>query len=223
MADWRLETFVDLVQCAFRESGVFQREGSHDLLTAEALTVSGRRYVALLAGSANARHRALHANDSRRHELNTFPLRLRGNGEVDVCIVARPLEDSDEAAPDEHPAPFAPTEQLPWVAVREFHVRVFDLAENDLGVRCLRIEYDARSAAAPAQERWLRDWHRILGDNPAHSRWHVHVNSGDDAQGTLRGEFTDNDLRLAIGAPNPLTLVLSFAAWYQHVLRQQRP
>lgn len=222
MADSRLEDIADLVQAAFRDSRLFKREPpGTDLLTVEQLRVEAHTYVALLAGDKSATHPALRGNVSRSRMLREFPLRVREGGEVQVCMVLRPVTAPADAESSEQAAPFAPHENLPWVAMREFHLRLFDLANNRLGLRSLRVEYDARAHRMLAQETWLRRWQRALGMNPAHTPWHVHINSGDDVGPAERGEFSDDDLRLALSTPNPLALVLSFAAWYQRILLQR--
>ena len=101
----------------------------------------------------------------------------------------------------------------------------FDLSDGKFGLFNLRWEVDTREAGKPPREHWLRDWKRTLRHNPAHPSSHLHFNTQPKASPVERSrgleEPGENDLRLAIGDPNPLAFLLSVAAWVRRNLEFQ--
>ena len=80
----------------------------------------------------------------------------------------------------------------------------------------LRWDFDPAAAYAAPQEKWLQRWKPIIGFNPAHPPSHLHINQkpldhftrSRDAQA-----YSPDELRLAIGVPNPLAFLMSIAVW----------
>ncbi len=123
-------------------------------------------------------------------------------------------------------AHYAPGDTIPLVEIMKGRISLdFDLHEGRFGLFNLRWEVNAREAGKPPREDWLRDWRRTLGHNPAHPSSHLHFNSHPKASSVERSrgleEPGENDLRLAIGDPNPLAFLLSVAAWVRRNLEVQ--
>jgi hypothetical protein len=123
-------------------------------------------------------------------------------------------------------AHYAPDEKIPFVEIMKGRINLdFDLPENKLGLFNLRWEVDPRESRKEPLDTWLKEskWWRTLGFNPAHPLSHLHFNSepkgspGDRSWGW--DEPAENDLRLAIGDPNPLAFLLSVAVWVRRNLK----
>ncbi|MDA1014040.1 MAG: hypothetical protein O3A00_06255 [Planctomycetota bacterium] len=65
-------------------------------------------------------------------------------------------------------------------------------------------------------DRERHPWKDALAFNPAHPPSHLHINQTPlDEYESLRdaGTHSPAELRLTVGVPNPLALILSVAAW----------
>jgi hypothetical protein len=128
----------------------------------------------------------------------------------------RPFDPGAEIlAPHHHVTLYAPGEKIPFVAIREGHLRVTHLPDNNNArLDSIRWELDPVEGRRIPMEESLRDWHATLGCNPAHPPSHLHFNSPPQPIGRSPVQAAiSNDLRLAMGVPNPLGMILSLSNW----------
>jgi hypothetical protein len=136
---------------------------------------------------------------------------------MSLLLVVRPVRPPFSSLTDlENVSTFAPAENLPFVKIRDgSYLRCWDLNDSDRRVQSLRWELDAQQSRTDPIEPWLREWKQYVGFNPAHSPSHLHINAPAFMPNALddRIEHSAEELRLGIGVPNPLCLILSLAAW----------
>lgn len=223
MQRYPLEAAAKLVQSAFRDSGIFVREGGREVLEQQIVRGNTQRYVVLAAGIGQQDSQTYFSNERGRQDaLRDYPLRLHGDASADILLCLRPATPGEPLEANETRTSFAPNETaLSHVAIKAAHLRFFRLPDNPLHLRSLRLEYDPQRTDTPPAEAWLRVWAQTVQDNPAHPLIHLHVNSGDEASwaATPRrpANRRDENLRLGVGFPNPLIAVLSLACWYRRM------
>jgi hypothetical protein len=158
----------------------------------------------------------------KRAERAGEPVRILPRGQLSLLLVVRPVTlPFEHAAELENVATFAPGCGIPWVQLRDgSFLRCWDIEDPDSRIRSLRWELDAQNARSDPREPWLNTWKRYLNFNPAHAASHLHVNAPalvPNAPVDDRFEHLPQELRLGVGVPNPLGLILSVAAWLRSI------
>jgi hypothetical protein len=148
-------------------------------------------------------------------------LSVLGGGQASFCYVLRPLVFPIEgSATFSRTTDFAPGEGIPLVEIRDAYFRLSNLPGDGNRVNHLRWELDPGTGHREPIEDWLLPWMERLRYNPGHAPSHIHLNAPPvdaEAVGRDQQEHSSSELRLAVGIPNPLALILSLAAW----IRQQ--
>ncbi len=101
---------------------------------------------------------------------------------------------------------------------------MWDIRDEKSKIHSLRWELDNVQALQDPRESWLTEWRRYLGFNPAHPASHLHINAipfVPNTESNERIEHSPQEIRLGIGVPNPLGLVLSIAAWLRALPKEQ--
>jgi hypothetical protein len=228
-SDYRLNQMVEIFERCLAETEIFRRHVPNKALFdwTQSEEKDGSRWALIAAGiSEEAAERRFKPGSPAARDA-TIPLRVGGRGQAEILLQMRPVE-----WPSSHPkaaaflAHYAPHEKIPWIEIAKGRISLdFDDPDGRLGLFNLRWEVDPREAGRPPkpEEPWLRPWWQTIGNiNPAHPSSHLHFNSQPKAPGGERSagwdEPPENDLRLAIGDPNPLAFVLSVATWVRRNL-----
>lgn len=144
-------------------------------------------------------------------------IQIEGGGKLSFALKVRqfdPVDFNDQIG--NRIASFAPGRDVPYIELNDGFIHLQDMSRGDENVGHLRWDFDASNAYQQPQEAWLSSWMTIIGFNPAHPVSHLHINqtpldhyhSSRDAQ-----THSPDELRLAIGVPNPLAMFMSIAAW----------
>ena len=206
-----------------RDAQVFERDvPSGSLFEAEALRRENKRWLAVAAGIADAESSTVFPNNPARAERATIPLNILGGGQASFFFLLRPIGfPLEEPSTFARAAHFAPRDGIPLVEIREgSYFRLSNLPGEDNRLNHLRWELDLTTAYQDPKEEWLRPWMRRIQYNPGHPPSHIHFNAPPfDAEfvGPDRSDHSPSELRLAVGIPNPLAMILSLAVW----IRQQ--
>jgi hypothetical protein len=227
-SDYRLNKMVEIFGRCLAEAEIFRRDVPSKALFdwVEKEEGDGSRWALIAAGISEGMAEAHFKRGSQRARGATIPLRVVGGGQAEILLQMSPIE-----WPSSHPktaaflAHYAPREKIPFIEIAKGRISLdFDVPDSRLGLFNVRWEVDPSGAGRPPREDWLRDWWNILGsNNPAHPSSHLHFNSQPRAPAGERSwgwhEPAENDLRLAIGDPNPLAFLLSVATWIRRNLR----
>ncbi len=214
-----LETIKRVFERCIREAGVFDRDvPGKSLVEAEVLKRSTGKWLVIAAGIEEQEAQSVFPVSGKRAERAAIPLNVLGGAQASFLFVVRPVHSStDLKALPRFVAPFAPSERVPFVELDGGgYLRLWDLPRTTTGLTSLRWELDAIPLRQEPMETWLQKWAEILEYNPAHAPSHLHLNSPpvtSNLSPTSRGEHSFADLRLAMGIPNPLAVILSLAAW----------
>ncbi len=205
-----------------RDAQVFERDApSGSLFEVERLRKEKGNWLAIAAGVAEEESSAIFPNNSARAERATIPLNILGGGQASFFFVLRPLSlPVEKSSTFARAAHFAPGDGIPLVEIREAYFRLSNLPGDDNRLNHLRWELDLMTAHQDPKEDWLRPWMSRIQYNPGHPPSHMHFNAPPfDAEslGGDRTEHSPSELRLAVGIPNPLAMILSLAVW----IRQQ--
>lgn len=213
-----LQTVQNTFEKCFRDSAIFIRSGfSGRYFEADEVRWDNKSWIVIAAGLDEGQAGKVFRGNQNRAEKSLAPLYFRGACEMSLLFVARPFHgDPAEISPLSLVTPFAPQQGIRWLELREAYIRLWGIPTNTQGLSNIRWEWDLDSVRDTPRERWLRDWTTDLGFNPAHSPSHLHLNSTriETGQGShFRFDDSPHELRLAIGRPNPLALILSIAVW----------
>ncbi len=227
MSPYHLERMNEIFEQCLTEAVIFTRAVPDGSLAEIELSRDrdGSLWSTIAAGISEESAERYFKRGSRQARDATIPLQAIGGGQAQIFLKMRPVP-----WPNSHPkgarflASYAPGE-IPLVEIAKGRISLdFDVPDSRLGLFNLRWEVDPAGAGRPPREDWLRGWWEILGNiNPAHPSSHPHFNSQPRAPAGERSwgwdEPAENDLRLAIGDPNPLALLLSVATWIRRNLR----
>lgn len=214
-----LETIKRVFERCIREAGVFDRDvPGKSLVEAEVLRKSTGKWLVIAAGIEEQEAQSVFPVSGKRAERAAIPLNVLGGAQASFLFVVRPVHSSTGLkALAAFVTPFAPGERVPFVELDSgAYLRLWDLPRTTAGLTSLRWELDPIAHRQEPMERWLQNWAKILEYNPAHAPSHLHLNSppvSPNSDTTSRAEHSFGDLRLAVGIPNPLSLILSLAAW----------
>ena len=217
-----LDDLSRVFAACMRDAQVFERDvPGGSLFEVERLRKENKNWLAVAAGITREESSVVFPANPARRERATIPLNILGGGQASFFYILRPLR-----FPIEQPstftlaAHFAPRDDIPLVEIREAYFRLSNLPGDDNRLNHLRWELDSRTGHEEPKEEWLRPWMRRIQCNPAHPPSHIHFNAPPvDAEsiGRDRPNHGRSELRLAVGVPNPLAMILSLAAW----IRQQ--
>lgn len=210
-----------VLAACMRDAQIFERDvPSGGLFEVDSLKKERTNWLAVAAGITEEESTAVFPANSARAERATIPLNILGGGQAAFFFVLRPLgfplEESSTFARVAH---FAPRDGIPLVEIREAYFRLSNLPGDDNRLNHLRWEFDIRTAREDPKEEWLRPWMGRIQYNPAHPPSHIHFNAPPvDAEsiGRNRSDHSPSELRLAVGIPNPLAMILSLAVWIRH-------
>ncbi|MEW6236094.1 MAG: hypothetical protein AB1656_11965 [Candidatus Omnitrophota bacterium] len=199
-----------------KEANIFDRPDSDGrLFEAEDITKDNKRWLAVAAGVNKKEASELFFGNKSRAVKAEYPIRFHRSGEIRMLFIVRPFDsDLSKVQPLSLIMPFAKT--IPWLEVRQAYLRVSNLPQNDKNIDNIRWEWDCNYFREKPQEFWLKGWFDELGFNPSHSPSHLHFNSNKSIQNnpsSIRDGDLADDLRLAIGNPNPLAFIISLALW----------
>jgi len=213
-----LEEISRAFEACVREAGVFERDvPGGSLVEADVLRKENKSWVAVAAGIGREDADALYPVSSKRARRATTPVNVLGGGQASFLFVVRPVPQEDLRSPTQLVTPFLPRGCVPFVEIRQgAFLRLWGLNPGEARLASFRWELDSLASSKEPLEEWLREWDRELGFNPTHAPSHVHVNSPPlppDSGADSRAEHSPQELRLAVGAANPLALILSLACW----------
>lgn len=175
-----------------------------------------KRWLVVAAGIGEDETRDLFHENHKRAQKSLIPLLYKSTCRISFLFVLRPF-DQDPMYSNQALliSPFAPTSGIPWVEIRNGYIKILNIPDNDNRLVNLRWEWDVIPALQYPYERWLRFWKDNCGFNPAHPPSHLHLNS--DVISSRRSGELENELRLALGRPNPLAFLLSIAVWLRRL------
>lgn len=211
-----LQTIQNTFTKCLKDSAVFRRPDSHgNYFEVNNLRKDNKDWLVVAAGIDESEAGDLFQGISKRAEKAVAPLRFGNSCEISILFVARPF--SGEIVPNSKSFPFAVQQGIPWIELREAYIRVWDLPDgNPQKLSNIRWEWDLSGRSDDPYEDWLREWKEEIGFNPSHSPSHLHFNTDRNTQentSSVRSGDRLDDLRLAVGKPNPLALILSLAVW----------
>jgi hypothetical protein len=212
------QRLMELFPECFRAAGIFEREVPGASIVEIDVLPKTRDWVAIAAGITEREAAELFRGDSSRASRAQTPIRITLGGQLSALFVVRCFD------PAQMPLPtlplvtcFAPGRGIPFVEIRPgSYFRPSGFSGRQIVVDNFRWELDVSESQNDPIEGWLTQWKGFLGHNPAHPPSHLHMNTPiiDRTVGRRqRPDPTTSDLRLAVGLPNPLALILSFAGW----------
>ena len=213
--NWKLTHLQKQFDKCLRDTVVFSRDTeAGNIVEFETYRKGQRDWLVVAAGIWRSESDRYFSRSSGRRDRAVIPLQLSGGARASMLYVVRPWDAPPP--PSVCGPPFVTTfdENVEFLEVEVAYVRLWDLARP--GCHTLRWELDGDSLQDSPLEPWLRPWRAVLRCNPAHPSSHLHVNTpalDEDPAARDSQERLTTDLRLAVGIPNPLALLLSLAAW----------
>jgi len=213
-----LEEISRAFERCIREAEVFQRDvPGGSVAETDVVKMDNKRWVAVAAGIGREDAGALYPVTSKRAQRATTPVHVLGGGQASFLFVVRPVPQEEVRSPTHFVTPFLRRGRVPFIEIRQgAFLRLWDLNPGEARLTSFRWEVDPLASSKEPMEEWLREWDRDLGFNPAHAPSHVHFNSPPlppDSGADSRVDHSPGELRLAVGAANPLALILSLASW----------
>jgi hypothetical protein len=218
----QLEEISRLFVASFHDAAVFERSTGGTVVETDVIKKENKNWVVIAAGVGFDDAHAYFRSNPKRAERAQEPVTILPHGRLSLLIVVRAVKPPFESIQElENVAVFAPGSGVPLVQVRDgSFMRCWDIRDPDARVRTLRWEMDIPNARSDPYEAWLNQWKLHLDFNPAHSASHLHINADaidPNAPIDDRIEHSSRELRLGVGVPNPLGLVLSLATWLRSI------
>lgn len=216
------DTFVE----CFQDAGVFERSSGGTVVETEVIRKENKKWVAIAAGIPEETAKDLFQLNPKRAERACEPVTIIPDGQLSLLFVLRPvtfpIQDSSEL---DNVTTFSPGKGVPIVQLRHgCFLRMWDIHDEKSRIHSMRWELDNVMARQDPREGWLMQWRRYLTFNPAHPASHLHINAipfVSDSEENQRMEHSSDELRLGIGMPNPLGLILSLVAWLRALPRKR--
>lgn len=201
-----------------RECAIYDR-ADRPLVERETVKKDNSTWVVLAAGIDAHTASEFFPVSGNRGKFATLPVHVAGGGEISLLLVMRFFDPAKEPIRcDHHVTVYAPGSDIPFIAIRQAHIRATHLPDNEIGLNSIRWELQPSHAVQDPLEKWLANLHKVIGYNPAHAPSHLHFNSKPKALGRVgEAEGSQRDLRLAMGSPNPLAMIASLAVWLQQL------
>ena len=205
------------VEC-FQDAGVFERSSGGTIVETEVLRKENKKWVVVAAGVAEDEAKEVFPLHSKRTERASEPVTVLPDGQLSLLLILRPVSFPIQNMTElENVTTFSPGKGIPIVQLRQgCFLRIWDIRDGKSRIHSLRWELDNVHALQDPHESWLTEWRRYLTFNPAHPASHLHINAVPrvpNSEEQERIEHSRDELRLGIGVPNPLGLILSIAAW----------
>ena len=202
----------------FDDAGVFERDSSSGtLFEVEKIRKGNQDWLVVAAGVNEALAKKCFPGNPARQQRAELPVNIMGGGQLSFAFILRSIGAGEINESNlEFVTTFAPKRGLPLIHLRDSFFRLSNLPENDSKLSHLRWELDSINAFQQPHELWLHPWKDALAFNPAHPPSHLHINQTplDDYEFSRDlSTHSPSELRLAVGVPNPLALILSVAAW----------
>lgn len=202
----------------FAEAEVFDRDSaSGTFFEVEEIRKNSQKWLVVAAGVSGLHAKELFPVSSGRQARAELPVNVMGGGLLSFAFILRPINLADLTESIAHRVTtFAPNRGIPLVQLHDSFFRLSNLPDNDSFLAHLRWELDSSNALRHPHESWLHPWKDALSFNPAHPPSHLHINQTplDDYESSRDAStHSPDELRLAVGVPNPLALILSIAAW----------
>jgi len=219
MSDQEFILIKNIFMECFNDSLIFKRPDTDgNFFEIGDLRKDQKLWLVLGAGLNESDAQDLFRGHPKKTQNASYPIRFDPDGKISLLFVVRPLEQiPNEDTSLKLIVPFAFNKGIPYLEMRQAHIRVRDLPENSHNLRNLRWEWDIQSSVNQPWERWLRSWQEDIGFNPAHPPSHLHLNTEPPIPDD-RPTDSRSDLRLAIGKPNPLALIFSIAVWLRAIV-----
>lgn len=202
----------------FVDAGIFERDSpSGTFFEVEKILKDNQFWLAVAAGVSESLAKDTFPNNLGRQQRAELPVNIMGGGQLSFAFILRSIgmaELHDSNA--EFVTTFAPKRGIPFIQMKDSFFRLSNLPENDSRLTHFRWELDSTNAFKHPHESWLHPWKDALGFNPAHPPSHLHINQTPlDGYDSSRDASSHSpaELRLSVGVPNPLALILSVAAW----------
>ena len=214
----------DIIQkqfsACFSNAEVFTRENaSGTFFESEKIRKKNQDWLVVAAGVTESIAESYFSNNRARQVRAATPVNVIGGGQLSFAFIVRDIVVNDlNEANAEFVTTFAPKRGVPLIELSDSFFRLSNLSENESRLDHLRWELDSTNAFQQPHEKWLHPWKEAIGFNPAHPPSHLHINQKplDDFESSREAStHSPAELRLAVGVPNPLALILSVAAW-QH-------
>jgi hypothetical protein len=205
------------IEC-FQDAGVFERSAGGTIVETEVLRKENKKWLVVAAGISEEEAKEVFPLNAKRAERASEPVTVLPDGQLSLLLVLRPVSFPIQNTTDhENVAAFSPGKGIPLVQLRQgCFLRIWDIRDEKSRIHSLRWELDNVQSLRAPHESWLTEWRRYLTFNPAHPASHLHINAVPfvpNLDEYERSEDSHDELRLGIGVPNPLGLVLSIAAW----------
>jgi hypothetical protein len=207
----------------FTDAAIFQRDRSGGaFFEFDKLRKNKQDWTVVAAGVSDSLAKDFFPNNSGRQERAAIPVNIMGGGQLTFAFVLRAIDKLELSESNaEFMTTFAPKRGVPFVQLQDSFLRLSNLPENGSGLTHLRWELDSSNAFTQPQEPWLHHWKDVFGFNPAHPPSHVHINQTpiEDYESSREARtHSPADLRLAVGVPNPLAIILSLATWKRRAM-----
>lgn len=206
----------------FAAAEVFERDSATGTcFEVDRIRKRKRDWLAVAAGVSEALARELFPDNRGRQERAQLPVNILGGGELSFAYILRSIGETElNKAGAEFVTTFAPKRGIPFVELQDSFFRLSNLPGENIRLAHLRWELDSTNAFQQPQESWLHPWREVLIFNPAHPPSHLHINQRpleDYESSRDASTHSPGELRLAVGVPNPLALILSVAAWIRRL------
>ncbi|HEV3384182.1 MAG TPA: hypothetical protein VG097_05170 [Gemmata sp.] len=208
------DTFVE----CFQDAGVFERSSGGTIVETDVVRKENKKWIVVAAGISEGVANDLFPLNAKRAERACEPVTIIPDGQLSLLLVLRPVSFPIQNLTDlDNVTTFSPGKGVPVVQLRQgSFLRIWDIRDEKSSIHSLRWELDNVQALQDPHESWLTEWRRYLSFNPAHPASHLHINTVPyvpNSEENERIEHSRDELRLGIGVPNPLGLILSIAAW----------
>jgi hypothetical protein len=211
--DFRFERIQSHIQGCLQQAGAFERQVDGAHLFENEITERAKKNWLVVAAGVSDGEACEFFSDKQKQERALVPIQISPSGMISLLLIVRPLRGDDSLEDVRYTTDFS-TDVGRVELYQGCYVRVDDLASPT--IQQIRWELDPVEGHKPPIEPWLRPWARLIGCNPGHAPSHWHVNSPPiEVPGRRQRRRVANppELRLAIGLPNPLLLMLSLANW----------
>jgi hypothetical protein len=207
----------DTIFECLHSSGTFKRAiPDIPILEVNDIMKDNKRWIVFAAGIGPIEANELFAGDNKRKERSKLPLLSNNDTSVSIKLIIRPFE-SESISIKELPfvTAFAPKRGLPLIELRSAKIKFEGIPKNDHGLQNLRWDFDPINSFNEPVEKWLISWYKDIGFNPVHCYSHLHMNYTpiSETENNKRAGDAVSGLRLTVGTPNPISLILSLSTW----------
>ncbi|MDM8522858.1 hypothetical protein QUF80_05740 [Desulfococcaceae bacterium HSG8] len=213
-----LSLIQDIFCECIRDIAVLERfESDGRFFESDSIRKEKTDWIVIAAGLDESEAKQFFPGNSKRAERSAAPLRYK-SCKISMLFVVKPFDGDMNSISMSSLliTPFAPNKNIPLIRIRNAFLNVYDIPDNKNKLRNFRWEWDTNHSFEEPYEKWLRSWKNEIGFNPAHPPSHFHINSEsykENIEYIKRAGDSIDDLRISVGNPNPLSLILSVAVW----------